>query len=331
VTAGDVEEFVARHPFWSGEWVAFAGAGALADQVRFEREWTRIRRHSAERDVRILGDMSFYVAAGSADHLRGPELFRAGVVSGVPPDDWSATGQLWGTPVYDWSAHRRQGYGWWIERFRRTFELVDAARVDHFRAFVAAWVIPERNRTALAGHWTPGPGRRVFDAASAALGSLPLVAENLGVITPAVERLRHALGLPGTIVLQFAFAERSVNRRRAWPGRHDLVYTGTHDNDTTVGWWRGASEPVRRAVRVALAEHDLTENEPNWMLIRLALESPAAISIVPAQDLLGLGSRARTNRPGQARGNWRWRLPDGALDRALASRLRDATEASGRA
>jgi 4-alpha-glucanotransferase len=331
VTGDEIEQFVANHPGWSGSWASFAGPGALADQVRFEREWGRIRAHAAERGVRILGDMSFYVAAGSADHRVAPELFRAGLVSGVPPDDWSATGQLWGTPVYDWPAQRRNGYRWWIDRFRRTFELVDAVRIDHFRAFVAAWVVPEGHRTAQAGHWTPGPGRAVFDAVRAALGTRSLVAENLGVITPAVERLRHALGLPGTIVLQFAFAEHSVNRERVWPQRHDVVYTGTHDNDTSVGWWRTASERERDAVRAALADRNIAEAEPNWMLIRLALDSPAAVSIVPAQDLLGLGSDARTNRPGRARGNWRWRLADGALDRPLARRLRDATVASGRA
>jgi 4-alpha-glucanotransferase len=330
VDAADVEAFVADHPSWSASWAAFAGPGALADQVRFHREWTRLRTHAAERGVRILGDMSFAVAAGSADHRAHPELFRSGVVGGVPPDDWSADGQRWGTPVYDWAMIRAQRYRWWIDRFARMLELVDAVRVDHFRGFVASWVIPARNRTARRGRWVRGPGRSVFDAARDALGDFPVVAENLGLITPPVERLRHELGMPGTFVLQFAFADDVVNPQAEPLDDATVVYTGTHDNDTTVGWWSTAGEDERARVRAAVADRGLPETEPHWMLTRLALASRGVVSIVPAQDVLGLDSRARLNVPGRAAGNWRWRLEDGQLDASLAARLRDATDAAGR-
>jgi|tagenome__1003787_1003787.scaffolds.fasta_scaffold20987503_2 4-alpha-glucanotransferase len=330
VTAGDIEDFVAAHPGWSAGWAAFAGPGALSDQVRFGREWARVRTHANERGVRILGDMSFAVASGSADHLAHPELFRTGVVGGVPPDDWSADGQRWGTPVYDWAMIRAQRYRWWTDRFRRTLELVDAIRIDHFRGFVAAWVIPARNRTARRGQWVRGPGRAVFDAARDALGEFPVVAENLGLITPPVERLRHELRMPGAFVLQFAFTEDLVNAQPE-PGDDDsVVYTGTHDNDTTVGWWLTASEAERARVRAAVAERGLPDTEPHWMLIRLALESRGLVAMIPAQDLLGLDGRARLNVPGRASGNWRWRLREGQLDTSLAARLRDATASAGR-
>jgi 4-alpha-glucanotransferase len=330
VTADELERFVAAHPGWSASWAAFAGPGGLADQVRFQREWSRVHSHAAERGVHILGDMSFAVASGSADHHAWPELFRVGVVGGVPPDDWCADGQRWGTPVYDWAMIRAQHWRWWIDRFGRTLELVDAVRIDHFRGFVAAWVIPARNRTARRGRWVRGPGRAVFDAARQALGDFPVVAENLGLITPPVERLRHELDMPGTFVLQFAFSDDLVNPQ---PEPHDdatVVYTGTHDNDTTVGWWSTAAETERERVRAAVADRRLPETEPHWMLIRLALESRGVMSIVPAQDVLGLDSRARLNVPGRAGGNWAWRLHDGQLDAPLAARLRDATEAAGR-
>jgi 4-alpha-glucanotransferase len=330
VGVDDIERFVAAHPGWIGPWAAFAGRDALADQVRFDREWQRIRGHAHERGVRILGDMSFYVAAGSADHAARPELFRTGYVGGVPPDDWSVTGQRWGTPVYDWQAMRAQGYAWWVDRIRRSLELVDAVRIDHFRGFVAAWLIPEEQPTAIDGRWVRGPGARVFEAAQTALGPLPVVAENLGVITPAVEHLRHRFGMPGTIVLQFAFGGALVNPQSIDPDAANVVYTGTHDNDTTVGWWRTASEDERARVRRALSERGIVESEPHWMLTRLALASRAAVAMIPAQDIIGLGSRARINRPGRIRGNWKWQLEPGQLTRVLGRRLRAATEETQR-
>jgi 4-alpha-glucanotransferase len=330
VSADEVEAFVACHPFWSGSWASFAGAGALVDQVRFDREWRRVRAHAAERDVHVLGDMPFAVGPGSADHVSHAELFKPGVVGGVPPDDWSADGQRWGTPVYDWSAIRALGFQWWIERVRRAMELVDAVRIDHFRGFVAAYEIPADNRTGRRGTWVRGPGRAVFDAVTTALGPVPVVAENLGLITPPVERLRTELGFPGSVVLQFSFASSLVNPQRGKIDRDNVVYTGTHDNDTTVGWWHDASDAERGRVEDAARIQHIDDTEPHWMMVRLALQSDGVLAVVPAPDLLGLDSSARINVPGRAEGNWRWRLEPGQLDRALAARLRDATEAAGR-
>jgi 4-alpha-glucanotransferase len=318
VSADVIERFVAGHPYWSADWAAFAGPGALADQVRFEREWASLRAYAAARGVRLLGDLPIYVAPGSADHDAHPELFLERDVAGVPADDWSVTGQLWGNPLYDWPALRATGYRWWIERFRRTFELVDAARIDHFRGFVAYWAVPEGAETALEGRWRPGPGRHLFDAVFAALGELPLVAEDLGVITPAVDELRTGLGLPGTVVLQFQFP----------PGREPpeveedrFAYTGTHDNDTSVGWWERLDAENRDHVRRVGEATGIVEDEPNWLLIRLALASRARTAIVPVQDVLGLGNESRMNVPGREDGNWRFRLEPGQLDGRAAGRL----------
>jgi len=330
VTIDELEAFVASHPFWCGSWAAFAGGGALADQVRFDREWRRLRTHAAERGVQILGDMPFAVGPDSADHRGFPELFKDDVVGGVPPDDWSADGQRWGTPVYRWSAMRANGYQWWIERFRRAVELVDAVRIDHFRGFVAAYEIPADNRTGRSGTWVRGPGRAVFDAIAGALGEVPVVAENLGLITPPVERLRKELGFPGSVVLQFSFAASMVNPQAGGIDRDTVVYTGTHDNDTSVGWWTAASEQERRRVEAEVREHGIQDTEPHWLLNRLALQSDAVLAILPAQDVLGLDSSARMNLPGRAEGNWRWRLQPAQLDASLAARLRDATEAARR-
>ncbi len=330
VSVSAVESFVAVNRAWIGDWAAFAGDGAIADQVRFDREWSVVRAHARDRGISILGDLAFYVARGSADHRFHPEQFRSGVVAGVPPDDWSATGQLWGNPVYDWARAAADGYRWWSERFRRALALFDAVRVDHFRGFVAYWEVPAGARTAIGGRWVRGPGRAVFDAVRAELGDLPIVAENLGLITPAVERLRRAIGAPGNVVLQFAFSGRRRDGHAHVP-EDAVVYTGTHDNDTTVGWWRRAPELERENVRRALgAVGDDTPSEPHWGMIRLALRSPARVAIVPAQDVLGLGSEARMNTPGTTRGNWSWRLTPGQLTRELARRLRGETEAAGR-
>jgi len=176
VDVWELARFVARHPYWTGEWAAFAGNGALADQVRFDREWGALRAYAAGRGVSLIGDLPIYVAPASADHAAHPELFQEGDVAGVPPDEWSATGQLWGNPLYDWHAMRRQRYRWWVERFRRTFELVDAARIDHFRGFVAYWAVPAGSETALGGSWHRGPGRELFDAVAGELGPLNLIA-----------------------------------------------------------------------------------------------------------------------------------------------------------
>jgi 4-alpha-glucanotransferase len=331
VTRQEVEDFVARHPFWTGSWTGFAGDGALADQVRFEREWDALRRYATDRGVRIFGDLPIYVAPGGADHRGWPELFQEGVVGGVPPDDWSATGQLWGNPLYDWEIARRTGYRWWIERFRRTFELVDATRVDHFRGFVAYWAINARHRTARKGSWRRGPGRELFDAVTRALGRVELIAEDLGTITPPVERLRQELGLPGMIVLHFSFNEAMKNPQRpAGDEQNRVIYTGTHDNDTTVGWWQQLSRRERARVEAAVETGGISDEEPNWQLIQIALRSRARLALIPAQDVLGLGSEARLNTPGRPSGNWTWRLRPGQLTPEHAARLKEATRAAGR-
>jgi 4-alpha-glucanotransferase len=324
VTAGQIEDFVARHPYWSGEWARFSGRGALEDQVRFEREWGALRAYAADRGVGLIGDLPIYVSDVGGDVEGWPELFAAGEVSGAPPDALSANGQHWGNPLYDWPVHRANGYRWWIERFRRTFELVDVARVDHFRGFVSYWAIPARHRTAKHGRWRRGPGAELFRAVERSLGSLPVIAEDLGLITPAVYALRDELGLPGMVVLQWAFGGGGSNPHRLENHRENaVVYTSTHDTDTAVGWFESLG-PRRRA------ETGLDSSEPHWSLIELALASPAAQAIVPAQDVLGLGSGARMNRPGAVHGNWAWRLERGQLTPALARRLRARTEAHGR-
>ncbi len=317
VSAAELEGFVARHAFWSGDWAAFGGS--LADQVRVEREWSALRGYAAERGVRLIGDLPIYVAPGSADHLAHPELFQDGVVAGVPPDLYSANGQLWGSPLYRWEALRASGYRWWLERFRRTFELVDLVRMDHFRGLVAYWAVPAGLKTARAGRWRRAPGRELLEAVRTELGSLPVIAEDLGVITPPVERLRDELGLPGMAVLQFAFDGNPRNPHR--PEHHrerQVVYTGTHDNDTAVGWYRANPTP------------ELDPGEPNWSLIELAYRSRAAVAIVPAQDVLGLGSEARMNTPGRGTGNWSWRLEPGQLTSAHAQRLRELARSARR-
>ncbi len=324
VTAREVEHFVARHPFWTGGWAQFAGEGALADQVRFEREWGALRDYAAERGVRLIGDLPIYVADVGADLEGWPELFAHGEVAGAPPDALSATGQRWGNPLYDWRVHRATGFRWWRERFRRTFELVDLCRIDHFRGFVSYWAIPARHSTAKRGHWRPGPGAELFRAVEHELGDLPLIAEDLGHITPPVRRLRDELGLPGMVVLLWAFRRRGSNPHVLENHRaNSVAYTSTHDTDTAVGWFTGLRPRERAAT-------GLDPGEPHWGLIELAYGSRAALAIVPAQDVLGLGSEARMNRPGRSEGNWRWQLEGGALTPALARRLLELAQQHGR-
>ena len=324
VEGSELSSFEQAHPFWAAEWERFAGPGALADQVRFAREWGALRRYATAKGVRLIGDLPIYVAPASADHRYHPGLFREGLVAGAPPDALSPTGQLWGNPLYDWPALQRSGYRWWIERFRRSFELVDLVRVDHFRGFVAAWAVPEGATDAAGGRWVRGPGAAPFHAAQADLGRLPLIVEDLGVITPPVRRLRDELGYPGMAVLQFGFDDDPRNPHKPENFSERLVvYTATHDLDTALGWWHSLSDEQRAAT-------GLDPTEPHWSLIERGLRSRAGLAVVQAQDVLGLGSEARMNRPGTKEGNWRWRLEPGALDGALAARMRAATTASGR-
>ena len=318
VSAEEVGDFTARHPTWTGEWARFAGAGAIADQVRFEREWNALRVYGRDHGVRLIGDVPIYVSDEGADVEAWPELFAQGEVAGAPPDALTANGQHWGNPLYNWPAHRSTGYRWWIERFRRVFELVDVSRVDHFRGFVSYWAIPESHKTARHGTWKRGPGAELFEAVEGALGELPVIAEDLGVITPPVRRLRDKLGLPGMVVLHWAFGGSRDNPHALRNHReHQVVYTSTHDTDTAVGWFAALKKREREAT-------GLDPSEPNWGLIELALESPASLAMIPAQDVLGLGSDARMNRPGEVEGNWSWRLKRGELTDEHAARLREA-------
>ena len=333
VRAEELLGFRDREAFWIDDWERYSVRGAVADQVRFGREWGALRAYAAQRGVKLYGDVAIYVSPGSADHVSHPELFRDGVQAGAPPDGYSATGQLWGNPLYDWPALQRGGYRWWVERLRRTLSLFDLARLDHFRGFVAYWEVPEQARTAADGRWRRGPGRALFDALSRALGGrLPLVAEDLGVITPAVERLRTGLGYPGMIVIQFGFDPNDPDGPHRFENhaRDKVVYTGTHDHDTARGWYESLPGVRRSAVDAVARTLEIRERHSWWRLIRLAHASPAPIAMVQAQDVLGLGSEARMNVPGRAAGSWRWQMEPGALTPALARKLREVTAAAGR-
>jgi 4-alpha-glucanotransferase len=332
VSAAEISEFRAANAYWIDDWEQMAGRGSIADQVRFAREWNELCRYAEDRGVRMFGDMAIYVAPGSVDQRAHPELFQHGVVAGAPPDAYSATGQLWGNPLYDWPVLRRRGYRWWIERLRRTMSLFAIARIDHFRGFVSYWAVPAGDRTAIGGTWKRGPGRALFDAAERELGPLALIAEDLGVITPAVERLRDELRIPGMVVLQFGFEpdEPASPHRPRNHVENSVVYTGTHDHDTARGWYESLDPGRRAAVRAELSERGISERQPWWAMIRLALASPARVAMMQAQDILGLGSEARMNRPGSALGSWRWRMAPRALTPSMAPRLREMTAEAGR-
>ena len=324
VTRAEELGFRERNAFWVDDWARLGPRGALADQVRFDREWAALRAHAEARGVRLIGDVPIYVAPGSVDHRAHPELFREDAVAGTPPDAYTDKGQLWGNPLYDWPALRRRRYRWWTERLRRTFELYDVARIDHFRGFCAYWTVPKGARHALAGRWQRGPGRAPFDAAARDLDrELPLIAENLGVITAAVERLRRGLGFPGMLVLQFGFGSGDpTNVHTPTNHREDtVVYTGTHDNDTVAGWYASLPEEVRREVDTAVDAAGVRERQPHWSLIRLAQASPARVAMAQMQDVLGLGSEARMNTPAVPHGNWSWRVAEGSWTQEIARRL----------
>ena len=304
-------------------------------QYLFDLQWSAVRRYANEHGIRIVGDLPIFVAHDSADVWAHPELFSLTqegmptVVSGVPPDYFSATGQRWGNPLYRWDVLAATGYRWWIDRFRRTLEMVDVVRVDHFRGFESYWEVPAEAETAIYGRWMPGPGRALFDAVGAELGALPVIAEDLGIITDAVEELREALALPGMRVLQFAFGGDDPRNPHlpANYAHNTVAYTGTHDNDTCLGWYEDASGETQRQVQ-ALADD---VHEIHWRMMEAVLHSPAGWAILPVQDVLGLGRQARMNTPGVAEGNWGWRLQSGELTPEVAQRLAALVRASGRA
>ncbi|HEX9067748.1 MAG TPA: 4-alpha-glucanotransferase [Ktedonobacterales bacterium] len=299
-------------------------------QMLFFRQWHALRDEAHRREITLMGDVPIFVAPDSADVWARRDLFRLDaeghptVVAGVPPDYFSPTGQRWGNPLYDWAAMSRDGYAWWIARVRQASELVDALRLDHFRGFDAHWEIPASEPTAVHGSWQPGPGAALFTAIQDALGDLPFVAEDLGVITPSVRALRHDLGLPGTKVLQFGLDDgpesihlpHHVSTRTAY-------YTGTHDNDTSRGWLDSLT-PKQRLW--ALAYLDTPATDAPWAMIRAVMGSTARLAIFPLQDLLGLGSEARMNFPAKAEGNWEWRYTREQVPPDLAARLASLTE-----
>jgi 4-alpha-glucanotransferase len=337
VGVAEALEFREREAYWIEDWARLASGSRsqlIADQVRFEREWGALRSYAAERGVQVMGDIAIYVAPGSVDHRAHPSLFNDELLAGAPPDAFSELGQLWGNPVYHWPALRSEGYRWWVERLRRNAALFDLVRLDHFRGFVSYWAVPFGAPDARSGRWRRGPGIHLFDAFRDELGAeLPLVAEDLGMITPAVEALRDQLELPGMIVMQFGFgpgADRFSPHALVNHAVRRVAYTGTHDHDTVAGWYASAPAGIRRQFERVCASVGVVDPEPWWRMVRLCLASRAALAIFQAQDVLGLGSEARTNYPGRQGGNWRWQLPAGALTPALAARLRDATEAAGR-
>jgi 4-alpha-glucanotransferase len=303
------------------------------EQFLFFTQWRFVREAARARGISILGDVPIYVACDSADVWANRELFqldeagRPAVVAGVPPDYFSATGQRWGNPIYRWDKLRETGYQWWITRIRTNLQLADLIRLDHFRAFAAYWEIPAHEPTAVNGRWMPGPGRDLFDAIRQSLGSLPLVAEDLGFITPEVHELRESLGLPGMKILQFAFSQPDSPHLPHRYRLHTMAYTGTHDNDTANGWFEHAHPNEREMARTYLGANGM---DFSWTLIRAAYTSVAETAIVPVQDILGLGSAARMNRPGADIDNWSWRLQPAALTREHAERLRRLAEISGR-
>jgi 4-alpha-glucanotransferase len=314
-------------------------------QWQFFRQWAALREHCHARGIRIMGDIPIFVAHDSADVWTHSYLFHLAadgspaLMAGVPPDYFSATGQLWGNPLYRWDVMARGGYRWWIERFRSALALLDLVRLDHFRGFEAYWEVPGKDTTAERGRWVKGPGSALFDVLEAALGKLPIVAENLGVITPEVEALREQYGYPGMAILQFAFGgdgSAESFKPHNYP-RNLVVYTGTHDNDTIVGWWNGGVGDSTRTEEDVEEERANTRNylgtdgaEIHWAFTRAVFASVADTAIVPVQDLLGLGSEARMNLPGRATGNWRFRLSEGQLEGALLERLKRMTLTYGR-
>ena len=311
-------------------------------QFLFFRQWRALRRYCRDRNIRIMGDLPIYVAHDSADVWAHPELFqldekgRPTVVAGVPPDYFSASGQLWGNPIYRWEWMKETGYEWWIRRVQAVLEMMDMVRLDHFRGFESYWEVPAYEPTAIHGQWKKGPGPAIFEALQAAMGELPLIAENLGVITPEVEAVRHQFSLPGMAVLQFAFGtdpQAPTFQPHNFP-RELVAYTGTHDNDTTVGWWtmQGAGDSTRseedvKRERAFARKYLSTEgNEMNWVFIRTLMASVADTVLIPIQDVLGEGTGARMNLPGRPSGNWQWRFRKEQLLPEYVWRLKEFAE-----
>lgn len=331
------EPILTRDPDVIAEWVTKLDSEIKYyqfTQFQFARQWADLRRYSNDHGVRVIGDLPIFVAHDSVDVWANRSLFhldergRSTVVAGVPPDPFAATGQLWGNPVFDWGAMAAHGYAWWVARMRGTLSQVDIIRIDHFRGFAAAWVVPAGDDTAAGGHWETGPGQAFFEALRAAVGDVEIIVEDLGVITADVIALRESLGLPGMKVLQFAFGEDPDNAYLPHNyERNDVVYTATHDNQTTIGWFNGLPEPTRVAVQRYIGRDG---SDIAWDMMRLALWSVADLAIVSLQDVMRLGDEARMNTPGRPGGNWTWRYLPHQLHDGLAAGLGDLTTTYGR-
>lgn len=313
----------------------------LKDEIEFHKfvqfvffsQWNETRNEAKRKGIEILGDLPFYVAYDSADVWSNQDLFdldgegRPRVVAGVPPDYFSPTGQLWGNPIYRWDRLAESGYKWWIDRLSAQLRLFDVIRIDHFRGFASYWEVDAGESTAENGRWREGPGLELFHHVSQRLGHLPLVAEDLGLITDDVRRLRQDLDIPGMRVLQFAFDSIDSEHLPHNLEPASVIYTGTHDNDTSAGWFESADPETRQR---ALDYLGGSAEDIHWDLIRAALTSVAELAVIPIQDILGLGSASRMNIPGSESGNWAWRLPEGLLDESHGLQLRRLTELSGR-
>ncbi|AFZ29826.1 4-alpha-glucanotransferase [Gloeocapsa sp. PCC 7428] len=306
-------------------------------QFEFFRQWNELKHYANQQGIVIIGDIPIYVAHDSADVWANPEIFcldeatgEVALMAGVPPDYFSETGQLWGNPVYNWEKLQRLNFKWWVQRFQAILDYVDIIRIDHFRGFQAYWAVEQGETTAMNGEWIEAPGEALFQAINEQLGKLPVLAEDLGVITPEVEALRDRFEFPGMKILQFAFGSDAANPFLPFNfPRNCVVYTGTHDNDTTVGWFNSASEYEKERLQRYLG--CLSSDGIHWDLIRLALSSVANQALIPLQDLLGLPTEARMNYPSKPEGNWEWRYTSDDLTSELRDRLKSLTELYGRA
>ena len=304
-------------------------------QFLFFKQWNDVKRYANENGIKIIGDIPIFVAADSSDAWANPEIFlfdeerKPVKVAGVPPDYFSATGQLWGNPLYNWQKLKETNYSWWVERVRANLSTCDIIRIDHFRGFEAYWAVPYGDDTAINGQWEPGPGIDLFNAIKSQLGELPIIAEDLGLMTQGVIDLREATGFPGMKILGFAFDSGEENDYLPHTyTKNCVVYTGTHDNDTLIGWFQKAKEEDRQFARDYL--NSRSDDEIHWDAIRGAWSSVANMAISPVQDFLGLGSEARINTPGVAAGNWQWRLRHGVLTDELAERIAKLTRVYSR-
>ena len=308
-------------------------------QFIFFAQWSRLRKYCNERGVRIIGDMAMYPDYHSVDVWANPGMFKLNeekfpvAVSGVPPDYFSETGQLWGNPVYRWDVLKEDGYQWWVNRMRRSFELFDLVRVDHFRGFAAYWEVPAGETNAIRGEWVPGPGEDFLRVMQERFQEFPIIAEDLGVITEDVIELKNRFGFPGMKILLFAFGD-DYPRGPYLPSHHEencVVYTGTHDNNTTLGWFEQDATEQEKANLFHHLGREILKEEVSREFVRMAMESRANLTIVPMQDILGLGGDARMNRPATVGGNYRWRLSSEQLDKEVEIELREFTRNTSRA